>query len=110
MVMPNAMPADSQIPVAATQPAIRPFEIDIREAVRFKREFTSGIGQAKRWCEDKDVRHVDYDNLAADTQRELERVQRFLSVTVQTLPILTRKQATRPLDELVTNYEELRAL
>ena len=52
---------------------------------------------------------MDYEDSAADHEREMSAVQRFLGVPEQELEAGTRRQRTAPLDAAIANYAELQA-
>ena len=71
----------------------------------------------KRTCYEraveKHIQHLDvlrwfYEDLAAAPQEQLKQAQRFFGVDVCDLKIKYVKQETRPLWEVIENYEELR--
>lgn len=50
---------------------------------------------------------VVYEDLCADLDATMSRVQAFLGVEVRALVPATRKQETRPLREVIENYDEV---
>jgi len=55
-----------------------------------------------------EVRSVYYEDLARDSNQEMEAVQRFLGLRYETLSARTVRQQTRPLSQVISNYAELR--
>ncbi|MCG5052742.1 MAG: sulfotransferase [Myxococcales bacterium] len=55
-----------------------------------------------------DVLDLSYERLVRDFSRSLSDVQTFLELPCQSLPLLLRKQGTRPLHHRIANFEELR--
>jgi LPS sulfotransferase NodH len=54
------------------------------------------------------VLDIYYEDLTRDSNEEMAAVQEFLGLDPETLPARTVRQQTRPLSQVVTNYEELR--
>lgn len=55
-----------------------------------------------------DTIEVMYEDLAADYQREIRRIQEFLGVNFEDVQPETYKQSRQPLSEAIANYCELR--
>lgn len=53
---------------------------------------------------------LTYEALTSQWQRQIHRIQRFLGVKPLALGPAKEKQESRPLSEVVTNYEELRKI
>lgn len=72
--------------------------------------------KTKRWEMEKGelfskhkVMDVYYEDLVSDTENVMSNVQHFLGVESKHLFSTTRKQSARPIAEVITNYEELKA-
>jgi LPS sulfotransferase NodH len=58
--------------------------------------------------ENRKVKNVYYEDLVSDPERELRDVQKFLGLRHETLVAQTVQQQTKPLSQVIVNYEELR--
>jgi LPS sulfotransferase NodH len=56
----------------------------------------------------KQIHNLYYEDLVANTEQEIQGVQRFLGVESLPLTPYTQKQEKRSLQEIITNYDELK--
>jgi hypothetical protein len=56
----------------------------------------------------KQIHTLYYEDLVANTEKEIQDVQQFLGVESLPLTPYTKKQEKRPLKEIITNYDELK--
>lgn len=86
----------------------RPIHLDYEECL-------ADFVQTRAWERQYDAlfhehRKIDvaYEALARGYHEQMERIQQFLGVTVQTVAPQTFKQSTLPLSEAISNYHELK--
>lgn len=83
--------------------AIDPLEFSRHVLNDWRNEF-----QARRFFAGHPVLHLWYEDLTADFDHQMDAVQSFLGIENRTLRPVCYKQQTRPLDEVIANYAELR--
>ena len=76
------------------------------------REYVAWIREREEECErlfkGHAIRDLYYEDLVADQEREMAEIQGFLGLRREKLSPKTIRQRTRPLGELIVNYEELK--
>ncbi|MEL7038539.1 MAG: Stf0 family sulfotransferase [Cyanobacteria bacterium J06592_8] len=87
------------------------------EAVKFKLDFNECLQdfEAHRRMEDETdeffanhrVLSVTYEDLVGNPTQTTNEIQRFLSLDIQSLATKTKKQASKPLSDIIQNYQEL---
>jgi LPS sulfotransferase NodH len=55
------------------------------------------------------VLNLTYENLLADSEKETNRIQKFLNLNEATLVAKTHRQSSQSLSDSITNYKELKA-
>lgn len=85
-------------------------EIDYEDCLNYFQK-TKALEKEHESFFDKHSRQIHtlyYEDLVANTEKEIQGIQQFLGV--ESLPLIhyTRKQEQRPLKEIITNYDELK--
>jgi LPS sulfotransferase NodH len=86
-----------------------PIKLDVHAC----RQHFSWVRRLEQDCEthfkSHNFRTVYYETLAADQNREMESIQKFLGLKPEQLGASMARQRTRPVSEAISNYDELRA-
>jgi LPS sulfotransferase NodH len=92
-------------PPAEKPPAIHLDVQAFREYVAWIRE---GEEECERLFQAHTIRDLYYEDLVAEQEQEMGKIQKFLGLRREKLSTKTMRQRIRPLGELITNYEELK--
>jgi LPS sulfotransferase NodH len=93
------------------RPENRPkITIDPQQFLDWTRQRDDLFAERRRQLAGKPSLDLDYETLTGQWARAIARVQDFLGVDQLPLEQGKRKQETRPLSEVVSNYDELRHL
>ncbi len=113
----------ASLEVARCTGVFHPHDHDRLYAARHRPTVTLDPAAFRAWVEERDALlaqrrrqldglpalELDYETLTGDWHRSLARVQAFLEVDVLPIEPMKRKQESRPLAEVIENYEELTA-
>ena len=90
-------------------------EENIQQVIIDDKECLKDFIQTREWEKTYDqlfsahpVIQIYYEELAQDYVSEIDRVQKFLGVRVETLKPETFKQASRPISKSIANYDDLK--
>jgi LPS sulfotransferase NodH len=83
-------------------------ELDIGECQNHFAWVRSLEEECENFFKNHKVRTVYYEDLARDSNEEIEAVQKFLGLRHETVSAQTVRQQTRPLSQVISNYAELR--
>jgi len=82
--------------------------VDIHKAeAEFKRR-KAGHQRAREKFVDHEVIELAYEDIIEQPTEEFKKIQSFIGVTLTQLHVPTVKQETRPLSEVIENYDELK--
>lgn len=77
-------------------------EKELEQTINWRKEFNELFKEHK-------ILEVFYEDITKNSEVELRKIQQFLSVDVKKLSTHLKKQQTKPLKEVVENYDELKS-
>jgi LPS sulfotransferase NodH len=92
------------------RPQVRRSKIVVRPE-DFRQAVIESDLTARHWAEifeGHKILKLNYEDLVPDPRPEFDRIQSFLGVAPVTLGIMTARQNAGPIEELISNYDELR--
>ncbi|MEM9896580.1 MAG: sulfotransferase [Bacteroidota bacterium] len=82
-------------------------EVNLREFEKYQREYFLLERQLEEQLQGHSILEVQYERLIEHEEKELRQIQSFLNVAKKSLQSTLKRQSTVPINEKITNWEEV---